>query len=146
MAAARRVGHRHLLVHSCGGTSSPTQPAREWTWRKDGDPARKEVPLAREEVDWILDVEGGNTNLIRRRGNRFQIRTGRCVTLAEMLYLGVAVRSTAYDVYKAHLNMPIFLHRQSRARQASWKARPLREDRAPRVSDGGRPSKAARTR
>ena len=72
--------------------------------------------LTFEDVNWVLDQKGGETLLIRRAaasGARFEIRSGRVVTLAEMFYYG-SETCTAYDTYKLYMDLPIFIHKHKR--------------------------------
>ena len=89
--------------------------------------ARRESPdecLTMEEVSWVLDQRGGQTRLIRRAGAAsgapmFEIRTGKVVTLAQMSYYGSEVTCTAYDIYKLHMDLPIFIPKHRRQRPVS---------------------------
>ena len=76
--------------------------------------------LTFDDVNWVLDQKGGETLLIRRKwaaaaasGARFEIRSGRVVTLAEMFYYGSEL-CTAYDIYKHYMDLPIFIHKHKR--------------------------------
>ena len=40
--------------------------------------------------------------------------SGKVVALAEMFYYGSEVSCAAYDIYKLHLDLPIFIHRRQR--------------------------------
>ena len=73
-----------------------------------------------EDINWVLDQRGGQTLLIRRAGAasgapKFEIRSGKVVTLAEMFYYGSEV-CTAYDIYKLYMDLPIFAHKQVKPR------------------------------
>ena len=73
-----------------------------------------------EDINWVLDQRDGQTLLIRRAGAasgapKFEIRSGKVVSLAEMFYYGSEV-CTAYDIYKLYMDLPIFIHMQVRQR------------------------------
>ena len=42
---------------------------------------------------------------------RFLIRSGRVVTLPEMIFLGMKL-CTCYDMYKLYMDLPIFIHKR----------------------------------
>ena len=91
-----------------------TDASRRWL----ADHPNKKLTF--EEVDWVLEQKGGETLLIRRNwaaaaasGARFEIRSGRVVTLAEMFYYGSEL-CTAYDIYKHYMDLPIFIHKHKR--------------------------------
>ena len=78
--------------------------------------------LSMEEINWVLDQRGGQTLLIRRAGAasgapKFEIRSGKVVTLAEMFYYGSEVKCTAYDIYKLYMDLPIFIHKHRRTQR-----------------------------
>ena len=67
----------------------------------------------------MLGQRGGHMLLIRRAGAasgapRFEIRTGKVVALARMIYYGSEEQCTAYDIYKLHMDLPIFIHKHRR--------------------------------
>ena len=77
-----------------------------------------------EEVNWVLDQRGNQTRLIRRAGAasgapKFEIRSGKVVTLAEMFYYGSEKMCTADDIYKLYMDLPIFIHKHRRQRFVS---------------------------
>ena len=92
-----------------------TDASRRWLFRRD----YPDDLLTMAEVNWVLDQRGGQTLLIRRAGAAsgapmFEIRTGKVVTLAQMFYYGSEVKCTAYDIYKLHMDLPIFIHKHRR--------------------------------
>ena len=75
------------------------------------------------DINWVLDQRDGRTLLIRRAGAasgapKFEIRSGKVVSLAEMFYYGSEV-CTAYDIYKLYMDLPIFIHKHRRQRFVS---------------------------
>ena len=92
-----------------------TDDSRRWLAARNPN-----TGLTFEDVNWVLDQKGGETLLIRRKwaaaaasGARFEIRSGRVVTLAEMFYYGSEL-CTAYDIYKHYMDLPIFIHKHKR--------------------------------
>ena len=71
---------------------------------------------------------GGQTLLTRRasaasgaptwRAPKFEIRSGKVVTLAQMFYYGSELSCTAYDIYQLYMDLPIFIHKQMRQRSS----------------------------
>ena len=77
-------------------------------------------PLRIDQVLWVLRERDDQTLLIRRtaagwrdRIPKFEIRTGKVVTLAEMFYYGCDF-CTAYDIYKLYMDLPIFIQKHRR--------------------------------
>ena len=64
------------------------------------------------------DQGEGQTLLIRRvraaasGAARFEVRTGRVVTLAQMMFHGLNERCICYDVYKFYMALPIVIHKR----------------------------------
>ena len=98
-----------------------TEASRHWlfNWRPPWRPVLLDPPhelLRMEDINWVLDQRDGQTLLIRRAGAasgapKFEIRSGKVVSLAEMFYYGSEV-CTAYDIYKLYMDLPIFAHKQ----------------------------------
>ena len=97
-----------------------TDASRRWLFWRD----YPDEWLTMAQVNWVLDQRGGQTLLIRRAGAasgaptwgkpKFEIRSGKVVTLAEMFYCGAGESCVAYDIYKLYMDLPIFIHRRQR--------------------------------
>ena len=88
--------------------------------------------LSIEEVHWLLDEGGGSTLLIRRVRAvsgvaHFLIRTGRVVTLPQILFLGMEVCSV-YDMYKWYMDLPIFWDKRTHSKNKRQRTYPGEHD------------------
>ena len=96
-----------------------TSEMRRWLYRRTENPDKCSKWLRIGEVHWVLDEEEDQTLLIRRvrvaasSAARFEVRTGRVATLAEVMFHGLQQRCTCYDVYKLYMALPIVIHKRA---------------------------------
>ena len=94
--------------------------------------------LSPTQVQWIMDVEGDETLLMKKvKGTAgYMIRQGNYITLAELFLFG-AWRCSCWDLYRTYLSLKIFIRKKPHSQSTTEPARLRQNAKKKRHEDTG---------
>ena len=101
-----------------------------------------DLNLSSREINWMMWKLEDESTVLKRSynpasgGYEWFIRTGNCITLAELFYFGGRICS-CYDLCRTFLDLPIFLHKRHHSVSNTAEAQLRRNAKALRYHEGG---------
>ena len=89
-----------------------TRPeTRRYLYWRSQDSRSQDSPVSDEEIEWILNIEGNETALMKFCYGGWRFKEGNFITLAELFSRGMKTCS-CFDMYRTYLSLPIFIHKK----------------------------------
>ena len=139
--------HSLCLVKFWHSQTMRKEKTRNWAFYNHGagqrDQRWKEGHLTHRDVQWIMDEEDNETQLMKYcpatggRPSRWLIRQGNYITLGELFVFG-ARRCSCWDLYRTYRSLEIFIHRKPHSMSGSEEAIFRQNAKRKRFQDTGR--------